>query len=372
MKHRTGSPTSWSFARIRIIACVAALATVAACGSASTSGSGSKASPTATHTIVDMTGRSVTLPTNVTRIASSYPALAESMLLLGVAKDLVATAPGPGPFFTTLDPGFAHVPQPFDQSSDIVNMEALLAARPQVVFASSPSIVPALTQVGIPVVVFPVFTSAAQIEQSGDLIARIVGTAPAKSQAKKFDQYYSGNVAEVSAKTKSIPAAQQPVAYYTAANPLQTEGGGSIVTSWMNEAGAQNAAAIHGISAPPTFATPNLEEVVSWNPDFIVCRDAATVAQITSDPAWANVTAVKNHAVYAAPEGVYDWPVRSLESALQPLWAAKTFHPDLFPNIDLVQSVKSFYSEFYRYTLSTAQAQAILNQSPVPTSNEGA
>lgn len=369
MRHRGDSCTTRMRSGARLVAGLAALATLAACGSASTPASKPAATPTATHTVVDMSGRSVTLPTHVTRIASAYPALAESMLLLGAAKDLVATAPGPGPFFNVIDPAFAKVPQPFDQSSNIVNMEALLTARPQVVFASSPALVTPLTQVGIPVVVFSVFTSPTQIKQAGDLIAKIVGTPSALSRSKKFDQYYDSNVAEVTAKTKSIPAAQQPVAYYTAANPLQTEGGGSIVTTWMNEAGAQNAAAIHGISAPPTFATPNLEEVVSWNPDFIVCRDAATVQQILSDPAWSSVTAVKNHAVYAAPEGAFDWPVRSLESALQPLWAAKTFHPDLFASINLVQSVKTFYSEFYSYNVSTAQAQAILDRTPIPTSN---
>lgn len=31
---------------------------------------------------------------------------------------------------------------------------------------------------------------------------------------------------------------------------------------------------------------------------------------------------------------------------LQPLRAAKTFHPDLFPNINLISEVKNFYTQF--------------------------
>lgn len=113
--------------------------------------------------------------------------------------------------------------------------------------------------------------------------------------------------------------------YYTAGSPLQTEGQNSIVDVWMNEGGGQNVAAMHGINTAPAFATVTREDVLKWNPDIIVCRDADTKQQILADPRWSNVTAVRNHRVYINPQGVYVWSVRSAESALQPLWAAKTF-----------------------------------------------
>lgn len=48
---------------------------------------------------------------------------------------------------------------------------------------------------------------------------------------------------------------------------------------------------------------------------------------------------------------------------LQPLFLAKTLHPDLFPNLDLTAEVKNFYSKFYSYQLSDAQVNAILSGS---------
>ncbi|MGH3778235.1 MAG: hypothetical protein ACRDRR_21270 [Pseudonocardiaceae bacterium] len=98
-----------------------------------------------------------------------------------------------------------------------------------------------------------------------------------------------------------------------------------------------------------------------WDPDIIVCRDAPTKPEILADPRWSNVTAVRNQQVFANPTGVYVWSVRSAESALQPLWAAKTFHPDLFPELDMAAEVKNFYSTFYSYDLSDDQVNAILN-----------
>lgn len=47
-----------------------------------------------TRTVVDMTGRSVQIPASITRVATDYPALDATMLLLGAADRLVATSPG--------------------------------------------------------------------------------------------------------------------------------------------------------------------------------------------------------------------------------------------------------------------------------------
>jgi hypothetical protein len=74
-----------------------------------------------------------------------------------------------------------------------------------------------------------------------------------------------------------------------------------------------------------------------------VCRDSATKPQILADARWSNIAAVRNHRLYVNPQGVYVWSVRSAESALQPLWAAKTFHPDLFADIDMTNEVRQSY-----------------------------
>lgn len=320
--------------------------------------------PPATRTVVDMTGRSVQIPTDITRVATDYPALDATMLLLGTADRLVATSPGVGSLFQTLDPQFKNVPIPFDATLSNVNTETLLAARPQVVFLSpgARGLLPTLARIGIPAIMFAAFQNPAQLKAGVTLAADVLGRdAPARAQ--QFATYYDSNIAKVQAKTAGIRAASQPKVYYTAGTPLQTEGQNSIVDIWINEGGAQNVAALNGVNTAPAFATVTLEDIVKWNPDIIVCRDAATKPQILSDPRWSNISAVRNHRVYVNPQGVYVWSVRSAESALQPLWAAKTFHPDLLPDIDMNSEVKNFYHQFYSYDLSDQQVDAILNPS---------
>jgi iron complex transport system substrate-binding protein len=149
--------------------------------------------------------------------------------------------------------------------------------------------------------------------------------------------------------------------YYTAGNPLQTEGKGSIVTTWMDAAGGRNIAAENGISTPPTFTTVPFEDVVGWNPDVIICREPGTKAAILADQRWHDVAAVKNNRVFVSPRGVFIWSVRSAEAALQPLWAAKMLHPDEFADLDMRKEVKDFYTRFYSYDLSEQQIDTILN-----------
>ncbi len=109
------------------------------------------------------------------------------------------------------------------------------------------------------------------------------------------------------------------------------------------------------------FATATLESVLGWNPDFIICRDPATKQKILQDPRWRSIAAVRNNRVVINPQGVFVWSVRSGESALQPIWAAKTFHPDLFADLDMRKEVRDFYQNFYAYTLSDQRLDGILN-----------
>ena len=54
----------------------------------------------------------------------------------------------------------------------------------------------------------------------------------------------------------------------------------------------------------------------------------------------------------------------SAEEALQVLWAAQVFHPDLFKDLDMVEKTQAFYKKYYNYDLSKENAQQILQGLP--------
>ncbi|WP_020500537.1 ABC transporter substrate-binding protein [Sciscionella marina] len=343
----------------RIVPLLLGLLLLTACGQAT-----STAPRGASRTVVDMTGRTVTVPATVTKVGTNYPAVNEILYLLGGIDRLVATDKGEktdSALFGQLYPRIKSVSAPFTGASAEVNAEQLLADKPDVVFVvAGSSAAQRMQHLGIPAVTLTAFNTPQQIEAGVSLIARVLG-GDAPARAKRFTQYYNQNIEKVTAVTKAIPDADRPKVYYTANGPLSTEGGNSIVTTWMNQAGARNIAAEHGVTAPPVFATVTLENILAWNPDFIVCRDAPACREILADPRWQAATAVREHRVLVNPQGTFVWSVRSAESALQPLWAAKTLHPEKFRDLDMSAEVQNFFHTFYGHALTGAQLDEVLH-----------
>lgn len=76
------------------------------------------------------------------------------------------------------------------------------------------------------------------------------------------------------------------------------------------------------------------------------------------------MAAVKDNRVYANPTGALLWDFYGIEEALQVQWAAKLLYPEQFASLNMVSVVKNFYSEFFRYQLTDAGANEILNALP--------
>jgi iron complex transport system substrate-binding protein len=313
-----------------------------------------------------MAGRKVTIPAQVTRVAADYPAVPAIVYMLGAGGKLVAdnaqTAPA-GSMFATVDPAMAGVSSPFSAAVTNVNIEQLLAARPQLVFLppGNDQMIAQLQKVGIPSVVISAFTGPSDVEAGVSLIGSILG-GPAPAKARAYASFYNGVLAKTAAATRSVPASARPGVLYTSSTSTITEGKGSIVTAWITEAGGVNVATSHGISG--ILKQVSLENILSWNPDYIVCLDPSVRTQILADPRWKAVTAVRDQHVYTGPQGVFPWVVRSAEAALQPLWTAEILHPALVSAAEVRQETTAFYSEFYSYHLTSTQLNQILGPAP--------
>jgi iron complex transport system substrate-binding protein len=356
--------------RPRTLAVVVALivivmSSLAACGtSTATPSSGGPSS--GTRTVVDMTGRHVQIPTTVTRVATIVPLIPPTIYLLGGINKLVYQPTGSSPLLESIDPAIKNISSGPNSS---INDEALLKVHPQVFIMTiyTQNLLPTLSRLGIPVVEVGAFNNPAQLQAEVNLVADVLGgSAPAR--AKQFDSYDEGNVKLVEAKTGSLPSASRPTVYYAPGpDPTTTVGSSNIITASINEAGGQNIAAVHDVQQGSSFAFPtiNTETLLEWNPQVIVADSAKLPQQFTSNPQYSSLAAVRNHRVYACPGGVFAWCASSAESALQPLWLAKTLHPDLFGNVNLAAEIKNFYSKFYSYQLSDQQVSTILSGSLV-------
>jgi len=161
----------------------------------------------------------------------------------------------------------------------------------------------------------------------------------------------------ITQRVGSIPPDRRPHVYY-ARGPrgLETGLGGSINVETI-ELVAQNVAG----GTRGGLANVSIEQVLLWNPDVIITIDQDFAANVSSDPAWAPVAAVRAHRVHLSPKlpfGWVDFPP-TVNRLIGLWWLAKILYPDLFPE-DLRALTQEFYARFYHVTLSDAQIERVL------------
>jgi iron complex transport system substrate-binding protein len=318
---------------------------------------------TATRQVTDAAGRHVTIPGIVTRVADPWHANNAMVLMLGGADKLVATSvqAKSQPWLRKLYPPIERVPAAFNAAGD-VNVETLIGARPDVILMAYDGSLPkwqgAIDAYGIPIVLMP-NTSLEGLKATALLTGEVLGPAEL-AVAREYVRYFEGNIQRVLRVTaKLAPEARPKVLHTASAGILSVDGRQTVIDDWINIAGGVNAATVVGNGRPVT-----MEQVAAWNPDVIIVGSAPNPQNrqaILDDSRWREINAVKAGRVFVNPSGAYLWDRHSAEAALQVLWAAKLLHPDRFAGVDVRKETKLFYSKFFHYELSDAEAASILN-----------
>ena len=113
-------------------------------------------------------------------------------------------------------------------------------------------------------------------------------------------------------------------------------------------AGGENAAAeLEG----DYWTEVSYESLLAMNPEVIVipANAAYTAADVLADPQLADVTAVKNKAVYAMPSGLEEWDSPVPSGILGVMWLTSVLHEDLYPFADFRADAAAYYKTFYRF-----------------------
>lgn len=355
------------------------LVTMTGCGTSSTASSSSSTSASAsssasseqkhtsffvkdngdgTKVIKDIDGKEVTVPTTPERIADLWHANNQVVLLLGGADKLVATTTAVKglAWFKQVFPGIEKVDAPVKGTD--VNMEQLLADKPDVLLASSKDQIASAEAAGIPSVHVE-FQNFTDLKRTVELTAEVIGTNDAIDRSEKYLAYLEKNENLIKDRLKDVKD-QPKVLHISGGSDLtKVDGSKSLIGEWMKLTGAQNS--LDGVE---NLKNVSIEQIIASQPDIIVIggSDAQKgVDSIKADAAWADVPAVKNNKIIKNPVGTFNWDRYSAEEALQILWAAKLFHADKFTDVDLVKETREFYSTYYGYQLTDEEAQRIID-----------
>lgn len=322
----------------------------------------------ADRSVTDQTGRRVTLPDRVERAV----VLQHQTLNIAVQLDAQGQLVGVldewkkqlGPGFARLAPGIETLGTPGGLTR--VNIEELLALRPDVVFVTNyaPAEMRAqIEAVGLPVVAISLLKvpPAEAVKQSpqvsGDEAAaydagfdegvRLIADVFGKPEAGAALIAAAGESRALVAERLAGVSETDRVRAYMANPDLTTYGRGKYTGLMMAHAGARNVAA----EAIQGYKQVTMEEVLGWNPQVIFVQDRypQVVDEIKTGAAWQPIDAVRSGRIWLMPEYAKAWGYPMPEAmALGELWMAKTLYPDRFADIDMEARADSYYRRFYR------------------------
>lgn len=321
-----------------------------------------------TFIFTDSAGREVSIPKDIQKIAPSGP-LAQLVLytaspdqMCGLAADFSEDAK------KYIDEKYWGLPKfgQFYGKNANLNMEALIAEAPDVIVdigQAKDTIkedMDALSeQVGIPTVFIEATlpTMADAYQKLGELTGNT-------DQTDQLSQYCKEIMDKSSHLAASLTDADKKTVYFAQGDEgLNTSAEGSIHSDVIQQIGAVNAASMEA-STKGGGNEVSLEQILLWNPDFIIAETQAAYDKITTDSAWKDLNAVKNGTVFKVPSAPYSFISNppSVNRLIGISWLGSLVYPDLYTD-DVRQEIVSFYQLFYHLELSEEDLDEILKNS---------
>jgi iron complex transport system substrate-binding protein len=279
---------------------------------------------TASITITDIAGRTVTIAGTPERLISLAPSTTEILFAIGLAPKLVATDD-----FSDYPAEAKNLPK-IGGLNGAYNFEQIIALKPDLIFAAgitAPEAIAKLEELKLPVVV--VGAEKTSFESVFADIALVGQATGQDAQAKQVITAMKDQLAALNAKLAT--AKEKPLVYWEldATDPTKpfSVGPGNFVGDMIALAGGTNV--FEKVESP--FPQVSAEQVVAANPDVIILSDAAygiTVESVLKRPGWQVITAVKQQRVAPIDDNLVSRPGPRLVEGLEA--TARIIHPELF------------------------------------------
>lgn len=299
-----------------------------------------------TTTVTDSLGNVVTIPAEVSRVASMRSGITEVICALGACDKLVAVDEmvqggfSYGEFITRVHPELMELSAPY--AGHDLSSEGLLSLDPDLVlhggYGRIKQAEALMKQVpGLPVVIAHFETMDAYMDD-----IRIVGTCvDAEERAEELVAYLEGFLASVAERVGDIPEDEKVRVFF---------GGHEIDHGYTPDtfehaqivlAGGVNVMEDMSGWLPDVSA----EQLLVWDPEVIVVLNGADLDAIYNNAQVADVSAIKNGRVYALPEAGWDFSSPRALFAIE--WLATKLYPERFDGVDIEAEADAFYQAVF-------------------------
>lgn len=333
-----------------------------------------KPAAVSTHIVTDHAGYEVEVPNEIERVAvyGIYPMPSVISVFFNSADKIVAI---PKPAYSPAKSGLLGklYPEILDvdtecMSGDAINIEALMALDPQVVFISDTDAKSReiLETAGIPAIGISVddwdYNCLETLDHWIELLSEIF--EPDSDKIQKVHDYSNKVYDLVSSRVSDIPMEERVrvfILFQYSSSTMMTSGKHFFGQWWCDAVGAVNVATdLPNQKSAPT----SLESIYAWNPDAIVITNYTTAMPETlytnaMGDDWSGIKAVQDKRVYKAPLGIYRSYTAGVDAPVSLVWWAKAIYPELFLDIDLSEVAKDYYKTVFGIELDDAQVASI-------------
>lgn len=254
----------------------------------------------------------------------------------------------------------------------VLNVEALVALRPDVVLVNAPDkkTLETVRNAGLTAFgISPTKWHYDVIVTHSEWMKSLSELWPdQKGKGDLIDERSKAIAKLVADRTAKLPESERQKVLFLFrydSRQIVTSGKSFFGQYWCDAVGARNVA--EGLTADNANAIISMEQIYSWNPDIIFITnftaaqpgDLYTNAIASQD--WSDVKAVRDQRVYKMPLGIYRSYTPSADTPLTLLWMAKKVYPKLFEDIDLAKEVKTWYKDVFGVALSDADVEGMFN-----------
>lgn len=324
------------------------------------------AAKTETKEFTDSTGRTVTLPETITRIAITGPL--SQIYIIPLAGDLLV-----GVSNAYAEDAEKYLPAYISQKPEIgqlyggkgeMDLEALLAAGPEVVIdigeskKTTAQDLEALTQqTGIPFIHIDatVFTAPEAYRTLGTLLRR-------EEQAEQLAAWCENTYAAMTSLMDAVDAdnARKNVLYCLGDKGVNVLAESSFHAETINLM-ANNLAVVEEAVSTGLGNEVDLEQILLWDPEVILFAPDSCYEQIAGDKQWQSVSAVAAGRYYQTPTGPYGWlsSPPAVQRYLGMLWLGQLLYPE-YVQYDLQEEITEYYRLFYGCDLTEELYQSLV------------
>ena len=318
-----------------------------------------------TRVFTDSTGREVTVPTQIDKVAVSGP-LAQIVLfalcpdkLVGVANEWDESAQ------QFLDEKYYNLPllgQLYGGKGEL-NLETLLSSGAQVVIdvgEAKSTIVEDMNdlqeQTGIPFL--HIDAKLVSMDETYTMLGDLLGMT---DEARTLADYCRSTYDKATAIADGAEKAN--LLYITGDTGLNVIARGSYHAEVIDLL-SNNLAVVDEPSSKGSGNEVDMEQLLNWNPDVILFAPGSIYNTVAQDATWQNITAIKNGTYYEVPVGPYNWMgfPPGVQRLLGMLWMAKVLYPDA-AEYDLYTEAANYFQLFYHCQLTREQYDALVANS---------